>query len=126
MTDAELEDLKAGLAGVTPGPWEFFPPEGGGWREPYSSAGLFNEDCEKVIDCEWASATEVGQQTYRHIARCSPDKIASLIARLEAAESLMLHLRAHIVMNDDLSMGSKAVALSDRVQAHFAPPPPEV
>lgn len=45
--------------------------------------------------------------------------IRSLIARLEAAEDLMLELRARIIMVDDLSMGGKAARLSDRVQAHF-------
>lgn len=47
--------------------------------------------------------------------------LASASARLDSAEALVLDLRAHIVMSDsDLDMHSKAVALSDRVQAHFA------
>lgn len=53
----------------------------------------------------------------------APDVLA-LLARLDKAEELMLDLRAFVVANaDDLSMHSKAVALSDRVNAHFAKTP---
>lgn len=114
ITDAELEELKAGLIGVTPaGPWAAYMD-----RYEVRKAANFIGDQEIVAMC--ATGRGAGKRA-AHIARCSPDKMAALLTRLDAAEALMLDLRSFVVANaDDLSIGSKAVALSDRVQAHFA------
>ena len=63
MTDTLREarelarEIREGLPGVTPGPWN--------------------------LRRYWAGATDEGRLTYAHIARCSPDNIAKLLDALE-------------------------------------------
>lgn len=80
MTDAELEELKAGLEGVTPGPWKA--------RLDACRRCEAEEKAEGDIDeipigfhARFGKLADAA-----HIARCSPDAIRSLLARLEAAE----------------------------------------
>ncbi|MBX9907450.1 MAG: hypothetical protein K2Z25_01925 [Beijerinckiaceae bacterium] len=74
MTDHELEELKAGLAGLPAGPWTMSP-----WH--------IEEGPSVVRVAEgWVLCPTSADSHAAHLARCSPDKIASLIARLEAAE----------------------------------------
>jgi hypothetical protein len=81
--DRLIAEMRAGLEGVTPGEWEYYPHKEGDWRKPESPAAMVNETGDKVIDCTWASATEEGQRTYKHIARCSPANIAALLDEIE-------------------------------------------
>lgn len=81
ISDERLAALKAGLEGVTPGPWE--PgTAAGGKTHIYGYRGrticLFSWQ-------KWEEGKTVRDVT--HIANCDPDTIASLIARLEAAEA---------------------------------------
>lgn len=87
ITDAELEELKAGLVGVTPGPWRASKVKG--YRIDY----VFSEHPSRAPTPEYPHRHFVAEmdcgnasEDVEHIARCSPDKIAALIARLEAAE----------------------------------------
>lgn len=86
MTDAELEDLKAGLGGVTPGPWAIHDDGCALAVTP------FNRNAPLIAEMiEQGDATDRGMwgseyQNAAHLARCSPDKIAALLARLDAAE----------------------------------------
>jgi hypothetical protein len=82
MTDAELEDLKAGLAGVTPGPWQKMRVPGSGDEQVYAIMAQPSPALRGfTMPIAWAD-----EPMASHILRCSPDKIAALIARLEAAE----------------------------------------
>ena len=67
ISDERLAAVEAGLEGVTPGPW--------GWDG--SEVGVTKKDAS-------------------HIANCDPDTIASLIARLEAAEADVDQLRVSL------------------------------
>lgn len=92
MTDATDElvaEIKAGLEGVTPGPWAVIPPE----REDQNECdlgGIVNANGGRI--CEFGDSTiyynSCGEppsaKDAAHIARCSPDNIAALLSRLEA------------------------------------------
>lgn len=79
ITDAELDAIKAGLEGVTPGPWHV-PLDRHLW--------VHTED-------GWALGTDsdTTRQTMLHLARLDPATVARLIARLEAAEQDNQRLR---------------------------------
>lgn len=117
ISDARLAEIRAGLEGVTPGPWEAVEDECAecrklGKSEAFISGlpGGYHAPFDNLTDAE-------------HIARLDPQTVLALLSRLDKAEALMLDLRAYIVTHDDISMHSKAVALSDRVTNHFPPPP---
>ncbi|KRE07492.1 hypothetical protein ASE63_22600 [Bosea sp. Root381] len=69
-TDGEVEALRRGLDGVTPGPWE-------------PGYALF---CEIFAGEDHVASVKTGRETSAHIARCSPDAIARLLSRLTLAE----------------------------------------
>ena len=74
ITDAEIAELRAGLEGLPDGPWTASP-----WHiEEGNPAVRVREG--------WVFCTTPSDAWSAHVARCSPDKIAALLARLEAAE----------------------------------------
>lgn len=91
ISDERLAALKAGLEGVTPGPWGFksaiFEKDG-----EYDCAVTAHLDGKRQCIAEafgriTQEATQNATALAAHIANCDPDTIASLIARLEAAEA---------------------------------------
>lgn len=85
MTDAEIAELRAGLEGVTPGPWTISASNVG----RTDAVGITASDDEWVVADVWSDVPEMEKAAAAnaaHIARCSPDKIAALLARLDAAE----------------------------------------
>lgn len=76
MTDRPdiIDELKAGLPGVTPGPWDFEPST----RAP-ASVWAGKHGCVADLIAEDADGY--------HIARCSPDNIAALLAYIETVEA---------------------------------------
>lgn len=108
-TDAEIAELREGLEGVTPGPWQ--------------TGRLGDIDLSHVVDfgapprapfmiMRPASAYGVchaddssSPKNAAHVARCSPDFISALLARLDAQESALREAReivsATLAANDD-------------------------
>ena len=88
MTDAEIAELRAGLEGVTPGPWKWWTSCS--WRRLSSEHRGYSKDggviCPTVSQSDGHPDIIASQEDMDHIARCSPDKIAALLARLDAAE----------------------------------------
>lgn len=102
-SDGEVDELRRGLEGVTPGPWVAH-----GGKFPYGWKGdVFAKDAKLVSDAShiarclgkppekrpldelqdtaWARAQRPSiEATAAHIARCSPDAIARLLSRLDA------------------------------------------
>lgn len=100
ISDERLAELKAGLEGVTPGPWGFnsarFKKDG-----EYDCAVTARFDGKRQCIAEaFGRITEKDTQNATalaaHIANCDPDTIASLIARLEAAEANVDQLRINL------------------------------
>lgn len=118
ISDVRLAEIKAGLEGVTPGPWTVDPDE----REYHGEASIVGYDIQgagqSVVGCEGIDGS--GEKVAAHIARLDPQTVSIFIARLEAAENLVRDLRASLVLNGDAISMHKAVALSNRVEAHFA------
>lgn len=99
MTDAEIAELRAGLEGCTGGEWSpgclahhedgcqckyvFGGDYMGGIAEVYVDNGIRGL-ANGENDCP---PKDEARANLRHIARCSPDKIAALLARLDAAEA---------------------------------------
>lgn len=97
MTDAEIAELRAGLEHCTPGPWVLE-------IETSEHVDESDEDrqpevyvCSPATVCDYTVVATMGRaeairhdrksRDAAHITRCSPDKIAALLARLDAAES---------------------------------------
>ena len=95
-TDELIAEIKAGLEGVTPGPWRV-----PGKRTPYVFRdGGDDYGSVHVAECGNDRDKEIARYNLprwladaHHIARCSPDKIAAVLARLEAAEAENKRLR---------------------------------
>lgn len=87
--DELIAEIERGLEGVTPGPWFIY--DGCSWRRIGTSQ---TNDCAVLaptvaIDGH-PDLTSRNGDLYRnlgHIARCSPDNIAALIARMRQAEA---------------------------------------
>lgn len=82
-TDAELAELRDGLEGVTPGPWA-----------NNASGHVYSKPLMKTIMKPW----NANGDDPIHIARCSPDRIRALLARLDAAERREKELRKALKM----------------------------
>ena len=94
-TDEEIAELEAGLDGLPEGPWAYRPNELDDWgvvRTRFnavvanSRAGSFDNETPEARDRCRAAGLDPYEAVGRHIARCSPDLIRSLLARLKAAE----------------------------------------
>ena len=86
-SDAEVEALRRGLDGVTPGPWECHTQTRYGDRSEVEEIEIWSDGLDVLIGTEVRRAhLDGGRRTMAHIARCSPDAIARLLARLTAAE----------------------------------------
>ena len=96
LTDEAIAAIRDGTDGVTPGEWEYYSHKPGSWREPENPAAMVNSNGDKVIDCTWASATEEGDRTYRHIARCDPDSIRAIAEELLEARAEIARLTAEL------------------------------
>lgn len=134
ITDERLAEIRAGLVGCTPGPWMLeietseHVDESEEDRQPEVYVCSSDTCCDYTVVATMGRAEAIRHdrksRDASHIARLDPQTVSALLARLDKAEALMLDLRAFIVATaDDLSMHSKAVALSDRVTNHFPPPP---
>ena len=81
LSDERLAEIRAGLEGVTPGPWVYSEEEGG--DELISSPG-------ERGDVHWDTKyypSGLRSADAAHIARCSPDTILALLSRLVMAEA---------------------------------------
>ena len=88
----KLDELVAGLDGVTPGPWKFSP-----WHVEEDNP------CVRVVNGGWILANTSSDNNAAHIARCDPDTIRSISdaykameERAEKAEALVSLLRADL------------------------------
>lgn len=105
ISDENLAAIRAGLEGVTPGPWVRH-----GGKFPYGWKGdVFAKDAASIVDAShiarclgrppnkrpldelqdigWARAQKPKiEANARHIANCDPQTILSLLARLDKAE----------------------------------------
>lgn len=72
----KLDEIEAGLEGVTPGPWEL---DGGA---EISAWNVNNEIVMRIFDEGGHSAADAA-----HIARLDPDTVSALIARVRKAEA---------------------------------------
>lgn len=97
ISDEALRELREGLEGVPGGPWSYRPKEFDDWgcvRGPSDANGLstfvfhvrsgFPSEAE--LNEHRRLRTDPWEAFARHLARCSPDIILSLLARLDAAE----------------------------------------
>jgi hypothetical protein len=95
MSDEEfIAYMRAGLKGVTPGPWHVVIDDDGNPLSGRPSVSASDElDCSIVhwdgfVQEYWRSARgdkEI-QANARHIARCSPDNIARLLDIIDRAQ----------------------------------------
>lgn len=88
-TDAEIADLREGLEGVTPGPWQWVydeDPMMQCWRLAPGIMLVDGTDCTPGGD-------KIDRANAAHLIRCSPDFIAALLARLDARESALREAR---------------------------------
>lgn len=112
-TDAEIAELRAGLEGVTPGPFTTsisLSPMGG---------------TERAIFCESAGVIAqidgVGRDALAaHIARCSPDFISALLARLDAQETALREAITAWAITDDNGKVVPSLIFGDEEQAQAA------
>lgn len=109
VTDEKIEEMLAGLEGVTPGPW-------GVWREPtFTQADAIREltfqvestpiadfakavylldaggKCPATTGCGPSSAVNAD-----HIARCDPDTMRSILTELQSLRALLQSQAAEI------------------------------
>lgn len=87
ITDEAIAEIKAGIKGLPPSPWCYEPYERGSYAQPDGPAAMTDDCGNTIIECSWACATSIGHRTYAHIARMDPATVASMIARIEAAEA---------------------------------------
>lgn len=87
-SDELIREIKAGLDGVTPGPWlrQSTDRDGTVFIVADNLGGLVG------AALPWPTEAEVGgsariEANARHIARCSPDNIAALLSRIEAEKA---------------------------------------
>jgi hypothetical protein len=95
-TDDEIAELKAGLDGVTPGPWEFPGTRIGGDASVISGERLIASVHPRRFRAPFAEDNAERDANAAHIARCSPLRIRALLACLEAAERQVKELRTSI------------------------------
>lgn len=95
--DSLIAEIRAGLEGVTPGPWFqtgspwFKSGDGVLAGSPDGNIAFIIADCDtfSMSREEYTGPFPIGdaERDAAHIARCSPNNIAALLARLEAAEA---------------------------------------
>lgn len=82
-SDDLVAEIEAGLEGVTPGPWEV------GADDQHGQSVVRSQHIELFTG--WHHSVGAIEQEMRanaaHIARCSPDNIAALLARIEAEKA---------------------------------------
>ena len=114
-TDELIAEIKAGLKGVSPGPWQTDTEESDGCyasgeddHEGYHTSALLDAKGRKIADALNSDAgliqeehyeddcyawDEQAKRNFEHMANCSPDNIAAVLDRLEAAEAENKRLR---------------------------------
>lgn len=97
-TDEEIAAIEAGLKGLPDGPWSYRPNEFDDWGIVRTADGsiLANAragDGERESEGYKDQCRRKGLDPYsdvgEHIARCSPETIRALVARLRAAENAL-------------------------------------
>jgi len=97
-TDEEIAAIEAGLKGLPDGPWNYRPNEFDDWGIVRAADGsiLANAragDSLRESEAYKARCRQNGLDPYsdvgEHIARCSPETIRALVARLRAAENAL-------------------------------------
>lgn len=104
--DAEIEALRTGLDGLPAGPWRHYRD-----RLRPNFGGIVNEvQCRsKTPVVAWPGFDDSNRSEPKraliaaHIARCSPDAIRRVLARLDASKSELASLRRAISDHQDLS-----------------------
>jgi hypothetical protein len=87
ISDEALAAIKAGLGGVTPGPWRV------GSSGPNTDA-IIDSDKRYIAECTARHCNWRYEALIEHIARLDPKTVASLIERLERAEGRVTALEA--------------------------------
>lgn len=98
LTEAMIEELRAGLEGVTPGPWRLLVPDRGycsnyvltdapefapiAGKQPWRHLIADFDDCSR------------GEANAAHIARCDPDSIRTLLNALASKDKALEEMRA--------------------------------
>lgn len=92
-TDAEIEALRAGLEGVTPGPWKWWTSNS--WRRlKRDDRGITQSVLEPFVNrSDRHPDLDGSEEDMAHIARCDPDRIRALLNRLDASERQVKALR---------------------------------
>lgn len=106
----KLEELVAGLDGVTPGPWSPFIDDSGdewtGWPLSISADSITDKTVVRpggFYPYRWDTKTSQHEAVANaaHIARCDPDTIRSISDAYKALEAENERLRALIAAGDD-------------------------
>lgn len=101
-------EMRAGLEGVTPGPWQRFrsdPAEGVNchWIRAQPSPALrgFSKEIAYVEGTYYADGEN--EKNADHIARCSPDNIAALLDALDEVETRLDYAERLIAVTEDIA-----------------------
>lgn len=101
--DALVAEMRAGLEGVTPGPWSVFIDDSGDqWTGWPLSINCDTIDDKTVVrpggqwPYEWDAKTSQHEacKNAAHIARCSPDNIRALLDHVDALQAQVERLTA--------------------------------
>lgn len=107
LSDERLAEIRAGLDGVTPGPWRVCETHEG------EIIGRPSWPCRRHgVDGEWrvAIADELDGATFEqdanaaHIARLDPQTVAAILSRLDKAEAGLDALAKHLLKGEFSSM----------------------
>jgi hypothetical protein len=109
-TDAELAELRAGLEGVTPGPWYISTDDDG---EQFVEAKYQTSPLSTYVV---SIAYEMRDAELRYLPLVSPDRIRALLDRLEAAERQVKELTEALDTFQEPKQFSAAV---HRAMAHY-------
>jgi len=102
--DGEVEALRRGLEGVTPGPWAWFHKSSG---FPFSLDDAKGNSVLAAEEYAGSAWIEIAKPDESWIARCSPDAIARLLSRLTLAEETA---RAAVEAKEKAEGGSNTLA----------------